>query len=73
MRYGFVTLGKYFERNPELVEILGESGEFYIIRAFTRTRLPGYDRWLKANESTTISKQFVVIRPTFERPGASQS
>lgn len=71
MRCGWLTLRKTFERNPELVEILEERGEYFFVRAFAMTRLPGRGRWLRSGERTFVHKRWIVER--FDAAGVDQS
>ena len=60
-RFGFVYTNSYAGRRENRVEIIRETPKRYEIRAITRTKLAGRDRWLENGEVAMVPKWAVTL------------
>jgi len=61
VKTGYLCLNGYAGRSETKVEIIGETKDRYRIRAITKTRLAGENRWLNPGEIELVPK-YAMIR-----------
>lgn len=61
MKTGYLCLNGYSGHSETEVEVIGETPKRYRIKAITRTRLAGENRWLNIGEIELVPK-YAMIR-----------
>ena len=60
-RFGIIYTNGWAGRRRSRVEIIGETPKRYRIRAITRTKLAGRDRWLENGDVALVPKWAVDL------------